>query len=96
MVDTFLQLSCRLISHFLPVDRSKLLRDLNENFMVREELGIMAGRLSLNYGKYMAVASAVLLTAKNLEFKSEELDKNLPEELDKNLREELDKNLPEE
>ena len=96
MVDTFLQLSCRLISHFLPVDRSKLLRDLNENFMVREELGIMAGRLSLNYGKYMAVARAVLLTAKNLEFKSEELDKNLPEELDKNLREELDKNLPEE
>ena len=64
--------------------------------MVREELGIMAGRLSLNYGKYMAVASAVSLTAKNLEFKSEELDKNLPEELDKNLREELDKNLPEE
>ena len=37
---------------------------------------MIAGRLSLNYGKYMALASAALLTAKNVE---------LPEELDKNL-----------
>lgn len=61
MVDAFRQLSCRLIFHFLPFDRSKLLKDLNDNFMVREELSMIAGILSLNYGKYMAVASAVLL-----------------------------------
>ena len=91
MVDTFLQLSCRLISHFLPVDQSRLLKDLNENFMVKKELSMIAGRLSLNYGKYMALASVALLTAKNVELakseehKPEELDKNLPEELDKNL-----------
>ena len=65
MVDTFLQLSCRLISHFLRVDQNRLLKDLN-------------------YGKYMTLASAALLTAKNVE---------LPEELGKNLSEELDKNL---
>ena len=35
----------------------------------------------------MAVVSAALLTAKNVEL-TEELDKNLPEELDKNLLEE--------
>ena len=84
MVDTFLQLSCRFISHFLPDDQNRLLKDLNENFMVKKELSIIAGRLSLNYGKYMALASAALLTAKNVEL-SEELDKNLSEELDKNL-----------
>ena len=61
MVDTFLQLSCGLIFHFHPLDRSKLLKDLNDNFMVREELSMIAGILSLNCGKYMAVASAVLL-----------------------------------
>ena len=83
MVDTFLQLSCRLISHFLPVDQSRLLKDLNENFMVKKELSMIAGRLSLNYGKYMALASVALLTAKNVELdKSEE---HKPEELDKNL-----------
>jgi len=72
MVDTFLQLSCRLIAHFLPVDQSKLLEDLNDNFMVKRELSMIAGRLSLNYGKYVAIASAALLTVKNVE-----LEKNL-------------------
>ena len=69
---------------FSTVDQSRLLKDLNENFIVKKELSMIAGRLSLNYGKYMALASAALLTAKNVE---------LPEELDKSLSEELDKNL---
>ena len=41
---------------------------------------MIAGRLSLNYGKYVTLASAAFLTAKNVEF-----EKNLPEEFDKNL-----------
>ena len=90
MVDTFLQLSCRLISHFLPVDQSRLLKDLNENFMVKKELSMIAGRLSLNYEKYMALASAALLTAKNVEL-PKDLDNNmLSEELDKNLENNLE------
>ena len=36
---------------------------MKENFMVRE-LGMIASGLSLNYGKYMAIASAALLTVK--------------------------------
>ena len=87
MVDAFLQLSCRLISHFLPVDQNRLLKDLIEKFMVKKEVLMIAGRLSLNYGKYMALASAAPLTLENVE---------LPEDLDtvsKNLSEELDKNL---
>jgi len=55
--------------------------------MVRKEFSMIAGRLSPNYGKYMAVVSAVLLTAKNV-VKSEELE-NTSEELDKNLSEGL-------
>ena len=42
---------------------------------------MIAGRLSLNYGKYMALASAALLTAKNVEL-SEDLDKNLENNLE--------------
>ena len=80
MVDTFLQLSCRLISHFLRLIKNRLLNDLNENFMVKKELSMIAGRLSLSYGNYVALASAAFLTAKNVEF-----EKNLPEEFDKNL-----------
>ena len=53
MVDTFLQLSRRVIANFLPVDQEKLLKDLNENFMVKRELSMIAGRLSLNYGRYI-------------------------------------------
>ena len=63
MVDKLLQLSCNTLAHFLPVDEGKLLKDLNENFMVRE-LGIIVSGLSLNYGRYMAIAGAALLTVK--------------------------------
>ncbi|PFX18050.1 hypothetical protein AWC38_SpisGene17607 [Stylophora pistillata] len=34
---------------------------------MNRELGMIAGSLSLKYGKYMAIASAALLTAKNVE-----------------------------
>ena len=63
MVDKLLQLSCNTLAHFLPVDEGKPLKDLNENLMVRE-LGMIASGSSLNYGKYMAIASAALLTVK--------------------------------
>ena len=35
--------------------------------MVKEELSMIAGKLSLSYGKYMAAAIAALLSVKNLE-----------------------------
>jgi len=49
MVETFLQLSCQALGRFLSVDQEKLLKDLNENFMVKRELTMIAGRLSLKY-----------------------------------------------
>ena len=67
IVDTFLQLSCKALAYFLPVDEGKLMKDLNDDFIVKRELGMIAGSLSLKYGKYMAIASAALLTAKNVE-----------------------------
>ena len=62
MVDTFLQLSCKASAHFLPVDEGKRLKDLNDNFMVKREFGMIAGGLSLKHGRYMAIASAAPLT----------------------------------
>ena len=44
------------------VDEEKLLIDLNDNFMVKREFGMIAGGLSLKHGRYMAIASAALLT----------------------------------
>ena len=46
MVDTFLQLSCKALAHFLPLDEGKLLRGLNDNFMVKRELGMITGGLN--------------------------------------------------
>jgi hypothetical protein len=66
MVKSFLQLSCRLISGLLPVDGDRLLEDLEKDYMVTNELSLMAGRLSLNYGKYMAAVSAAMLAVKNV------------------------------
>ena len=66
MIDTFLRLSARLIAHFLPVDREGLPNDLNDNFMVKRELSMIAGGLSLKYERLMAAASLALITVKNL------------------------------
>ena len=52
--------------HFLPVDQGKLLNDLNDNFMVKRELRVIGGGSSLNCGRYMAIASAALLSAKKV------------------------------
>ena len=48
IVEIFLELSCKTLAHFLPVDREKRLGDLiniNENFMVKKELSMIAGKI---------------------------------------------------
>ena len=66
------------MAYFHPVDEGKLLKDLNENFAVKRELGMIADALNLRYGKCMAIASAAL---KNVEYDHA----HPPKELDKNL-----------
>ena len=79
IVDTFIQLSCRGLAYFLPIDREKLLNNLKKDFMVKRELYVyvIAGGLYLRYGSYMAAASAALLTLNNLKLEDENLEKNL-------------------
>ena len=88
MVETFLQLSCQTLARFLSVDQERHLKEMNENFMVKRELTMTAGRLSLKYGRIMAIANAALLTAKNLTPCKEPVAstcKELDQELDKTL-----------
>lgn len=68
---TVLELPCKALSSLLPLGEGKLLKDLNDNFMVKRELEMIAGGLSLRYGKYMIIASTVLLTAKDVDFVKE-------------------------
>ena len=83
IVDTFIQLSCRGLAYFLPLDQEKLLNNLKKDFMVKRELYTIAGGLYLRYGSYMAAASAALLTLNNLKLEDEDLEKNLDENLEK-------------
>ena len=85
IVDTFIQLSCRTLSYFLPIDREKLLNNSKKDFMDKRELYIIAGGLYLRYGSYMAAASAALLTLNNLKLEDENLEKNFFRNLGKNL-----------
>ena len=59
------------LSSLLPLDEGKLLKDLNDNFLVKRELEMIAGGLSLRYRKCMIIASTVLLTAKDVDFVKE-------------------------
>ena len=68
IVNTFLQLSCRALSDFLPFDEDKLLKELNDKFSVRRELEMAASQLNLKYREYMAIASAAFITARNINF----------------------------
>ena len=83
IVDTFIQLSCRTLAYFLPLDQDNLLNNLKKDFMVKRDLYVIAGGLYLRYGKYMAAASAALLTINNLKLDSRQ--ENLEGQLDKNL-----------
>ena len=77
IVDSFIQLSCRTLAYFLPLDREKLLNNLKKDIMVKRELYVIAGGLYLRHGKYMAAASAALLTLNNLKLEDENLENNL-------------------
>ena len=66
IVNTFLQLSCRALSDFLPFDGGKLLKELNDKFSVGRELEMAASQLNLKYREYMAIASAAFITARNI------------------------------
>ena len=68
IVNTFLQLSCRALSDFLPFDGGKLLKELNDKFSVGRELEMAASQLNLKYREYMAIASAAFITARNINF----------------------------
>ena len=46
-IDTFLQLSYNAMAHFLLVDEGKLVKDSNDNLMVRRELGMISGGFSM-------------------------------------------------
>ena len=83
IVDGFLQLSCRGLAFFLPLDQEKLLNNLKKDFMVKRELYVIAGGLYWRYGGYMAAASAALLTLNNLKLEDENLDENLERNLEK-------------
>ena len=86
-----LQLSCRGLAYFLPLDQEKLLNNLKKDFMVKRELYTIAGGLYLRYGSYMAAASAALLTLNNLKLEDENLEKNLEKNLDENLEKNSEK-----
>ena len=83
IVDAFIQLSCRGLAYFLPLDQEKLLNNLKKDFMVKRELYTIAGGLYLRYGSYMAAASAALLTLNNLKLEEKNLDENLEKNLEK-------------
>lgn len=68
------------------VDTSlQLLKDLNDNFLVSRELEMAADLLNRKYANYMAIASAALITAKNISYDlaaMEELDTSLCKDAD--------------
>ena len=67
MVDTFLPLSFKALAHFLSVDEGKLLQDMNYNFVVKGELGMIAGGLSIKHKKVHGNRKCCSSTAKNVE-----------------------------
>jgi len=45
-------------------------KELKEDYILNNELSILAGKLALNYGRSLAVANAALITAKHIDFSS--------------------------
>ena len=63
-------LASKLLGFALPIDDiSALQRDLQEDYLISQELKITCGWLSLKCGKLMALAAGVLHVAKHIDLK---------------------------
>ena len=74
LIEGFLAFATKALGSIVKLrDTDDLLNELKNDYIVTKELSSLSGRLALKCGRFLAVANALLITAKHVDFSREEL-----------------------
>ena len=72
LIDSALMLYSKGVGMVVSIDDVKKLQlELNNDYIINQELSSLAGGLALRFGRLLAVANAALITAKHIKFEKE-------------------------
>ena len=78
LIDSFIMLYSEGVGMVVSIDDVKALqKELNQDYIINQELSTLAGGLALCFGRFLALANTALITAKHIKFE-EENDYDVP------------------
>ena len=73
LIESFLSFSTKALGLVVKIkDAEALQNELKNDYIITKELSNLSGNLALRCGRFLAVANAFLITAKHIDFSSEE------------------------
>ena len=72
LIDSFIMLYSKGVGMVVSIDDVKeLQKELNNDYIIKQELSTLAGGLALRFGRFLALANTALITAKHIKFEKE-------------------------
>ena len=72
LIDSALMLYSKGVGMVVSIDDvKKLQEELNNDYIINQELSTLAGGLALRFGRWLALANAALITTKHIKFEKE-------------------------
>ena len=79
LIDSFIILYSKGIGMVVSIDDVKALqKELNQDYIINQELSTLAGGLALRFGRFLALANIALITAKHIKFETPPTPPNTP------------------
>ena len=73
LIESFLAFATKALGSIVKLrDTGDLLNELKNDYIITEELSSLSGSLALKCGRFLAVANAILITAKHVDFSKED------------------------
>ena len=72
LIESFIMLYSKGVGMVVSIDDvKKLQEELNNDYIINQELSTLAGGLALCFGRFLALANTALITAKHIKFEKE-------------------------
>ena len=73
LIDSFIMLYSKGVGMVVSIDDEKeLQKELNNDYIINQELSSLAGGLALRFGRLLALANTALITAKHIKFEKKD------------------------
>ena len=79
LIDSFIMLYSKGVGMVVSIDDVKALqKELNQDYIINQELSTLAGGLALRFGRFLALVNTALITAKHIKFETPPPPPNTP------------------